>query len=275
MRVDRVTINRSVLIAKRALAGLVTNEGANGNSRCKACCVCDRLIRYGFETVISLERLKTLQPHLKARDVDVAKASYRVKCYKTGRDQPKYAFMNNMLLSPRSYRARTTRGGKEGLGCCLECASSIGQRNRDTTVRLPRYAIANGWCIGSAPKCLTDLNEVELAIVSPARINKHVFAFQAGNHRTIKGWHSLYYNDLSHFQAVQEHVQALVKTPTISVVLVGPFTKTQKAATLKRTTVRWSLIEKALVWLKRYNHLYMHFVMPDKAHVTPIIVDDR
>lgn len=273
MRVDNVTINRSVAAAKKALEGLTTNEGENENARCKACCVCDRLIKYGTERVMSLQRLKNVKAHFKPLQYDRAKASYRVKCYDTDRRRGRYGFLHDMLLSPRSYRAKTGKG-LDGMGCCADCHAGLGNRGKSVAV-LPPFAIANGWSVGTAPKCLTDLNEVEVAIISPARINKHVFAFQAGSHRTIKGWHSLYYNDLSHFEAVQEHVQEIVKTPTISVVLVGPFTTKQRAITLKRTTVRWSLVRKALAWLKQHNPLYEFFTMPNETEVTPIVVDER
>ena len=189
-----------------------------------------------------------------------------------------------MLLSPRSYKATSTNKTRSlpGLGCCVACYSGLGSPAPNkagvapcSTAVLPKYAIANGWCIGTPPRVLSELNEVELAIVSPARINKHVFAFQAGNHRTIKGWHSLYYNDLSHFEAVEEHVREIVTAPTISVVLVGPFTPAQKTATLRRTTVSWHKVNRAIEWLKLHNHLYHGFVAPDRAHVQPIIVDER
>ena len=62
--------------------------------------------------------------------------------------------------------------------------------------KIPKNAIINGYMIGPTPLCLQTLNEVELALISPARTNKHVFSFTAGSHKSIKGWHSLYYNDL-------------------------------------------------------------------------------
>jgi hypothetical protein len=283
MRLDRVNIYRSVRLAKEALAELVTDGDGDGECKVKACCLCDRLIRHKKEKVLSLDRLRRLKLYFKPdAATDVARSTYGQTCYNT-RGNPQYRFLRGMLLSPRSYKANLKDSKKTpGLGCCSECYSGMGSGNdhnnghkKNAAAVLPKFAIANGWCIGSAPKCLTDLNEVEVAVISPARINKHVFAFQAGNHRTIQGWHSLYYNDLSHFEAVQEHVTAILKAPTISVVLVGPFTKSQKASTLARTTVRWNMVNKAIDWLKNHNHLYHSFVMPDPAHVQPIIVDER
>lgn len=50
--------------------------------------------------------------------------------------------------------------------------------------------------VGYPPKELTDLNEVERILISIARVNKHMFSFSAGTHKSIKGWHSMYYNDV-------------------------------------------------------------------------------
>lgn len=285
MRLDQVNINRSVKLAKEALAALVTSGEGDGKYKVKACCVCDCLIRHGKEKALSLDRLRALKPYFTADNTDVANRSYAQTCYPTrGHNNIPFHFLKGMMLSPRSYKITARKSRKEvpGLGCCTGCYSGMGSPKSNAaghaqaaTAVLPKYAIANGWCIGTPPAVLTALNEVELAIVSPARINKHVFAFQAGNHRTIKGWHSLYYNDLSHFEAVQEHVREIVTAPTISVVLVGPFTQAQKRATLKRTTVSWHKVNKAIEWLKLHNHLYHAFVAPDKAHVQPIIVDER
>ena len=69
-------------------------------------------------------------------------------------------------------------------------------KNKKGDCTPPRYAIVNGLSIGKPPVCLTDLNEVELAMIAPARTNKHIFSFTAGSHKSIRGWHSLYYNDL-------------------------------------------------------------------------------
>ena len=55
----------------------------------------------------------------------------------------------------------------------------------------PKFAIATGILHGYAPKCLTDLNEAELALISIARVNKHMITYTAGGGRSIQGWHSM------------------------------------------------------------------------------------
>ena len=110
-----------------------------------------------------------------------------------------------MLLSRRSYAIKVKRN--DALGCCTECSGAVKAMKKSTT-KLPRYAICNGLTMGKAPACITELNEVELALISVARINKHIFSFTAGTHKSIKGWHSMYYNDLEHFNGVANYIAA-------------------------------------------------------------------
>ena len=60
----------------------------------------------------------------------------------------------------------------------------------------PEFAIANGLMIGPCPEELECLNEVELALVSLARVDNHVFALYGGCHKQMTGWHSMYVKDV-------------------------------------------------------------------------------
>ena len=271
MKINNLHCKRAVDNATAALANLTDRDRAHGKQFTKACCVCDRFVPYGEEKALTLERLKEYKDCFKGTAADRAKKTYKVKCYNTN-DAP-YRFLRHMMLSPRSYKVKVGNR-QEGLGCCKTCFGQVMRLKKDP-LTLPTFAISNGWCIGTPPKCLTDLNEVERILVSPARINKHVFEIRGGQHQTMKGWHSMYYNDLSHFEAVEEHVQRLHKSPTISVIMAGPFTKSQKVLALERTTIDWRRIDYALHWLKRNNPLYQNFAIPAGDRVQPILVDER
>ena len=88
--------------------------------------------------------------------------------------------------------------------------------------------------IGVAPPCLESLNEVEVALISQARLKGHVFAYWAGCHKSIRGWHCFYEVDPGHAIAVLQTVQNLTSTENIAVVLSGPFTTEQKERVMKR-----------------------------------------
>ena len=182
------------------------------------------------------------------------------------------------------------------LGCCDECFTGINRmtRKNNATTLPPKYAICNGLMIGRAPKPLTDLNQVETALISLSRTEKHIFSFSGGSHKSIRGWHTLYQNDVSYMNRVMNYFDETQsdssnadmsiedsdgssssmsydsnseintssdagnieeKKPYIAVILTGPFTRQQVAMTRKKTNVRPRKIKKALLWLKKNNIL--------------------
>ena len=113
-----------------------------------------------------------------------------------------------MMLSPRSC-GRMHRQ-KRQLGCCKECKSAINRRNRPENFDKPhpvKFATANGLMIGSAPKWFQKSNDVELALLSKGRCEKHMFSFSAGNAKSMVGWHTICNNDVTCNNAVLNHFQ--------------------------------------------------------------------
>ena len=141
------------------------------------------------------KRMDTELYGLSKRAANQIKKQYTINCYDTNKIE--FRFLRGMFLSRNSIAART-KSNKAGLLCCGECSASIrNMKRKDTnTCTLPKHAIANGLYIGRPPRILQDLNEVEISLISIARTDKHVFSFTAGTHKSIRGWHSMYYNDL-------------------------------------------------------------------------------
>ena len=196
------------------------------------------------------------------------------------------------------------------LGACKLCEREVQSMVKDHT-RVPKIGIMSGMAIGGAPKCLLDLNEVELTLVKSARIDKHIFSFQAGGHKMIRGWHSLYYNNVDYTNGVANYLaeearrprtsrqtrsttnssnnnnesgdenrnnsdnnDPLFVLPTVLVVLIGPFTPEQRAKTMERTSVNWEKIQLAVRWLKSNNPLYKDYVLGPEDTLKPIVIDD-
>ena len=59
---------------------------------------------------------------------------------------------------------------------------------------LPKAAVANGYVIGDPPMELSSLNDVELSLISRARIYCQSWIFFGGCHQHIKGWHTFFKN---------------------------------------------------------------------------------
>ena len=155
--------------------------------------------------------------------------------------------------------------------CCAECKTGLKLSSLQNG-KLPKFAIANSLPIGCAPDCLENLNEVELALVSQARMRGHLFTFWGGCHKSIKGWHSFYDVNPSHSSGVLQQVSQLTQSGNIGVVLNGPFTQQQKQKVLQKVNVNITNVVKAFNWLQANNILYAN--LPAPQFVAPIIIDN-
>jgi hypothetical protein len=137
---------------------------------------------------------------------------------------------------------------------CKNCAREL---NSNRLRRLmPREAIANNYVIGHPPDILNELNEIELSIISIARVYAQSFVFSGGPHRHIQGWHIFYKNRLAETVGNLMQLNNAGMKGSIVVVLAGPFTSTQKALTMTRTIVDPNKIVYAYRWMIANNIKY-------------------
>ena len=201
----------------------------------KACLICDHLLEWNDDGCLPKTRLKALQTlfsgqalrdRLRREGVilsdPVHKQLKRYYCYK-GKGGHE-SWMSTMFLSPHG----VFDASRNGFICCGSCCKILGSSTKPYRVKLPKYAIANGAIIGNAPTELTSLNDVELALVSRARIDKHVFTFYGGAHKSMRGWHNLYENDVEHIAGALQQIKTFGCGNTIACILQGPFTAYQQ-----------------------------------------------
>jgi hypothetical protein len=187
----------------------------NDKHHAKACCICDVFIMYGDERTINIDDLKhkNVMKVLAKSCIDLSKedgvpkaAETNIKCYYTPHCLPanhnSMKLLKKLYLSPKSYlimKSGRNRSKKIEFGCCKQCKKGIEavKRSQASILKPPCFAIANGLMTGPVPKELACLNEVELATISLARVQHHVVSIHAGAHKQIKGWHSMYLNDVS------------------------------------------------------------------------------
>jgi hypothetical protein len=338
MKVSSIAITRSYLDATHARNNLLHH--VNNKLHPKVCAVCDRHIQYGEEKALSIDYLKhpVIKPYFHQDTIDWSEITEEVHIQRKLKNQytqhcVQDRELNGLLLSPRSYKIQSRNVRKKCLGTCKECYNGVLRiKNIETTdPKPPKYAIANGKMHGYAPKVLLKLNEVELALISPARINKHMFCYTAGSHKSIQGWHSMFYSDIEKTNRVFNYLTSMDDDPpldedeettasenedididapstvssdddnnddedsndiemetenedenqpdtsdsgkSISVILVGPFTTTQKAMAKERTSVRPRFVKAAFHWLKENNILYRDYVLTDDEIIQPEIID--
>ena len=123
---------------------------------------------------------------------------------------------------------------------------------------------------------LSSLNDVELSLISRARMYCQSWMFFGGCHQHIKGWHTFFKNRPSDNVGNLMQLTDAGTKGLILVVLYGPFTTTQKALTLKKTAVDPEKVVKAWHWLKTNNFRYREDKIPNIDDIPlPYVVQEN
>jgi hypothetical protein len=83
--------------------------------------------------------------------------------------------------------------------------------------------------------------------------SKHVFTYYGGAHKSMRGWHNLYENDVENMFGGGK---------TVACILQGPFTQYQLSEVKEQTMIRPVFVLKAMRWLKRNNRVYRELRIP-------------
>jgi hypothetical protein len=59
------------------------------------------------------------------------------------------------------------------------------------------------------------------------RMDKHVFTFYGGAHKSMRGWHNLYENDIENIAGALQQIEAFGGGKMVARILQGPFTSRQ------------------------------------------------
>lgn len=211
----------------------------------KVCLCCDRMIGVGKLRWIGRTNLRNKQELFKS---SVAIKKEILDFYKYD-GNGKEEYMNDCCFSPKG--CFEINNGKGRFALCDTCFVDICHG------RKPYFALANNWMFGEPPAELKCLNDMELAIVARARISGHIFTFYGGQHKSIRGMHSLYDVNTAHLCGSIERMEKLGFPAVIACVLNGPFTKGQKQIVRdKVATVNREKVKAALDWLRKNNEHY-------------------
>ena len=200
-KVTNEAVNDAYTEASRArnrLTTVVDNNNDDDDQKIytyypKVCCICDRLIKHKTESFININQFTGNSLIGNAFHKEKVENVYNLNRWArrslnkqytqrffpqdAADDSDEIELLDKMILSPRSY-GRVV-GKKKELGCCVECKNGIRcmtRKDRDNTGP-PKHAVVNGLMIGAPPKVLQNLNEVELAMISLARSEKHIFSY--------------------------------------------------------------------------------------------------
>lgn len=172
--------------------------------------------------------------------------------------------LKEFILSPETYVSPENE-----VLVCKQCLFELrtNHTKRNPRRRPPSESIINGYMIGDAPVELTDLNPVELSLITKTHTQAQSWIFFAGSHQSIKGWHTFFKGRPG------ENVGNLTLMTEsgweghILVVMCGPFTSEQALLTRSRVSVDPHKVIAAWKWLVNNNYRYKGLEIP---HITSI-----
>jgi Helitron helicase-like domain at N-terminus len=231
---------------------------SSGNMCPIVCIVCDRFITTKNRSTVALrfliQKYKLLEPVADSSFHIDLKIHYTAKYtgfFTTRNDERKF---KKCFLSPRAPYVPSIPHKKqdEGFTICQQCKVDL------TSNVKPEFCIANNYMFGPPPKCLTDLNDIELAMISPVRTYGFCFSYTGGVQKNMKGSLSYYRLDQDTILKAVARFEALgLQNSNTVVLLYGNLTKSQYLKAKKKSKVRPWKIKSAVEWLTNNNQYWL------------------
>ena len=251
--------------------------------RAIVCIICDRFI-IGTETIHKLTK-QHIGAHSKRLGVKSYEEYYQTTLKAEVKRQYQVQGLQDMLLSPRS------RKYQDGYATCSVCYSAM-QPQMASKKTPPKFAIANGFVIGSFPQEIKFINkegqkvrrkveDVELtdtlkAMVAPLRPYGCVFAYSGGAQKSLRGNYQFFEMDQKRLGGVMNHLNQAGIGEHIYCVLCGRMTPDQKQIIRKRSRIDTQLYIDILTWfVKESGHPgYLKTSIPEDCP-QPLLVEDN
>jgi hypothetical protein len=208
-------IDRATKEAKQFL--LRTRDPANPHQhRATMCVVCDCFI-IGIETIHKLTK-EDIHTHSKRLGVKSYEEYYETTLKAEVKKQYQVQGLQNMLLSPR------LRKYPNGCATCSVCYTGMQPQMASKKTR-PKFAIANGFLIGSFPQEIKfynkegqrvnrkveddELTDTLKAIIAPLRLYGCIIAYSGGAQKSLRGNYQFFEMDQNRLGRVMTIKQAL------------------------------------------------------------------
>lgn len=253
----------------------------DGRKAVHVCSICDEILMHEREfDWIAIEQLKKkrhciqwsalLKEHERIPELE---AQYTFNHDPENRIRDK-SWLSEVALSPRGCIGRPGQHGnaKYSFSCCKTCKASI---NSNET---PFYSIVNQNFVGCPPDCLKELNELELAFITPVECWGYAMTYIGGAHKNLKGTFSFMRVKERSVARAAMHMERMGLCQHIVVLIQGPMTEAQHRTARKKNTVRPAKIIAAVEWLKD-NHVKWKGIDLDELreqleNVAPIVIDN-
>lgn len=256
---------------------LYVTKGKDGDLSPYVCAVCDEfLVRKIDVHTVSIKKMKSAIDVLSWEKnvppnerIDAIEKEYRFK--HPIPEESDSSWLDRIALSPRgSLKSFHTRQ-KPGFVTCLDCKLAIEKK------KLPLYAIANQNFVGCPPKELLDLNDVELAFLSPIKCYGYFFTYEGGHMKQMKGSMTFMRTEERKVTKSVATLDLMGLTKNVIVLTTGPMTVQQKKKADKLSTVRTDKMIAAVKWLcenhRSWKHVDFEKIKDRIGRTQPIRVD--
>ena len=246
------------------------------------CIICDRFI-IGTEAIHKLTKEQILL-HERRLSVASYEEYYETKLKSELTKQYEVNDLKGMLLSPRSRRYCN------GYATCTVCNSAM-QNSMASKKTPPKFAIANGFVIGSFPREIKffnkedevvkrkieehELTDLLKAMAAPIRPYGCVFAFSGGAQKSLQGNYQFFEMDHNRLGGVMNQLNQQGNSEHIYCVLCGRMTPDQKQIVRTRAKVDTQLFIDVMTWfIKESGHPgYKETLIPQDC-TQPILIED-
>ena len=228
---------------------LFTSNSETGAYQPYVCLICDEMLKPNELTVMNAGLLEQRLADL--RGLEPVSDELR-NDYKYEGELPDYVvngdFMSDILLSPRATLIKASDGRSQtGFSCCKGCKNAL------LKGYMPKFAIANNYCLGTPPQCLLNLTDVELAMLTPVKTYGYCFSYTGGIQKQLKGSLSYYKVKISSIVRSVMHFDVLGLNKNIVVLLYGNMTPEQRQKAREKNKIRTDAMLTCVQWLLSYH----------------------
>ena len=243
------------------------------------CILCDRFVHPRNHRTISLEQLMRKGQILSNEFVPSSiRNDYLYNDVFTERNERLKELLHSMLLSPRAVFISNFHDRRRATGytACKNCKDSLLSSN---DCNMPRHAIANNYFFGTPPPELTDLTDVELAMLSPVKTSGnfgYCFGYTGGTKNSLKGNLTFLKVDINRLIRAVAHFDVLGLHDCVVVLLYGKMTEAQRKKARDKARIRPAYLLRAIEWLRANNIEWQYAPSLDyfRRHLKkPVVVD--
>ena len=247
---DRMVPTEEIQKRVNAAYDKLFRRNPDGSLSPHVCSICDEFLMCEDDIrVLTIQRMKKLKPLLSWSSLDkedrIAEVEEHYKFTDTLPGNQDGRWLEGMALSPRGALYQKSRKHAAGFTCCPRCEEAVMARKP----YVPFFAIVNKNYVGCAPKCLTDLNDVELSFLTPMSTHGYCFTYIGGAQMQLKGTLSFMRIQERRITEAAAALDNLGLTNHVVVLCHGKMTDAQRQRVADRTKVNTGKLIEAAKWL--------------------------